>query len=392
MSTNKITSSDLKAINCRALFSEVYVQGETSKQALASLLHQSMPTVSQNLQKMTDADLIVNGGLFESTGGRKAQIIQFNQRARAAVGMELLKDQVRIVAVDLYGSVLQEVCYPCLLTFDQQCMSQLGDSVNRFIESLPVPTKDILGVKIALQGLISPNGTAVTYSKIYPCGDLVIEMFQRYIHCPCSLIHDTEASAFAELWFYPELQDAVILMLNRYFGGALTLNRKVYQGREFFSGTLEHICMDPNGPECYCGRRGCLETFCSAYALERQAGRTLPRFFRDLRAGDPQCQEVWHQYLSYLARAIDSIRMLIDCDFIFGGYLQPYFTQQDLRLLEQMVQERCAFHSETFHIHQGRCGPQAPAVGAALLLIEQFLSQSGFDPDRCRQRFARKAE
>ena len=248
MSTSKITSSDLKAINCRALFSEVYVQGETSKQALASLLHQSMPTVSQNLQKMTDADLIVNGGLFESTGGRKAQIIQFNQRARAAVGMELLKDQVRIVAVDLYGSVLQEVCYPCLLTFDQQCMSQLGDSVNRFIESLPVPTKDILGVKIALQGLISPNGTAVTYSKIYPCGDLVIEMFQRYIHCPCSLIHDTEASAFAELWFYPELQDAVILMLNRYFGGALTLNRKVYQGREFFSGTLEHICMDPNGP------------------------------------------------------------------------------------------------------------------------------------------------
>lgn len=227
---------------------------------------------------MTDADLIVNGGLFESTGGRKAQIIQFNQRARAAVGMELLKDQVRIVAVDLYGSVLQEVCYPCLLTFDQQCMSQLGDSVNRFIESLPVPTKDILGVKIALQGLISPNGTAVTYSKIYPCGDLVIEMFQRYIHCPCSLIHDTEASAFAELWFYPELQDAVILMLNRYFGGALTLNRKVYQGREFFSGTLEHICMDPNGPECYCGRRGCLETFSSAYALERQAGRALPRF------------------------------------------------------------------------------------------------------------------
>ena len=84
--------------------------------------------------------------------------------------------------------------------------------------------------------------------------------------------------------------------------------------------------------------------------------------------------------------------MLIDCDFIFGGYLQPYFTQQDLRLLEQMVQERCAFHSETFHIRQGRCGPQAPAVGAALLLIEQFLSQSGFDPDRCRQRFARKAE
>lgn len=392
MSTNKITSSDLKAINCRALFSEVYVQGETSKQAIASLLRQSMPTVSQNLQKMADANLIVDGGLFESTGGRKAQIIRFNQQARVAVGMELLKDQVRIVAVNLYGTILQEVCYPCLLTFDQQCMSQLGNSVNQFVESLSVPIEDILGVKIALQGLISPSGTAVTYSKIYPCGDLVIEMFQRYIRCPCSLIHDTEASAFAELWFYPELQDAVILMLNRYFGGALILNRKVYQGREFFSGTLEHICLDPNGPKCYCGRQGCLETFCSAYALERQAQQALPCFFQDLRAGDPSCQAIWQQYLSYLAQAIDSIRMLIDCDFIFGGYLQTYFTQQDLHLLEQMVQKRCAFHSENFHIRQGRCGPQAPAVGAALLLIEQFLAQGGFDPDHCRQRFAKRHE
>ncbi len=49
------------------------------------------------------------------------------------------------------------------------------------------------------------------------------------------------------------------------------------------SGTLEHMCIHPDGPLCYCGSRGCLETYCSANALEQAAGMPAKEFFPLLR-------------------------------------------------------------------------------------------------------------
>lgn len=45
------------------------------------------------------------------------------------------------------------------------------------------------------------------------------------------------------------------------------------------SGTLEHMCINPDGPLCYCGNRGCLETYCSVDSLEQAAGMTIKEFF-----------------------------------------------------------------------------------------------------------------
>ena len=341
---------------------------------------------------MEEANLIVEAGHFESTGGRKAQILRINRLAKVAVGVELLKDQVRILAVDLYGSIIGEKTYSCIVNFDESCMVTLGNSITGVIADLNIPPENVLGVKIALQGLLSSDGTVLTYSKIYPCNGLSAADFQKYIPYPCSLIHDTETAAFAELCFYPDIRDAVILFLNTYFGGALIINRGVYQGQELSSGTIEHMCIDPNGARCYCGKKGCIDTVCSVRVLEEQAGEDLCSFFTHLRKGDPGRQVIWERYLKQLAHGISNIRMIIDCDFVIGGHLLSHLTSEDARLLEKMVQERCAFPSSKFRIRLARCGTRAPALGAALLLVERFLADCGFDLEYIRKRMTSKED
>ncbi len=381
MNSNITTSVDLRLTNRSNIFSAVYRLRSTSKQSLTQELKLSMPTITHGLKEMEALNLIHYGGLFDSTGGRKAQIICFSPNARIAVGIELLNEHARIVAIDLYGNILQESIYDHTLASDHAYFKNFCIYVNNFIENLPYPHDQILGIMIAVQGLVSPEGTHLTYNKIYPSCDFDLSTFQQYISLPCLLVHDSEASAFAEMWTHPNLRNMVYLALNRNFGGVLMLERKIHQGKELVSSVIEHMCLSPDGPLCYCGRRGCVETFCSANALQKQAGCSLEDFFGKIRRREPAALEIWHTFLKNLALTINNIRMLIDCDFILGGYLQPYLTQEDLVLLSGYVREGCAFSTQQFKPYKSNCGPKAASLGAALFLVSRFLQDTGFNMD-----------
>ena len=86
-----------------------------------------------------------------------------------------------------------------------------------------------------------------------------LDDFSRYLPYPCYLEHDSKSAAFLELWNHPELDSAVIILLNRNLGGGIITNHQIHQGISMHSGTLEHMCINPDGPLCYCGSRGCLE-------------------------------------------------------------------------------------------------------------------------------------
>ena len=75
----------------------------------------------------------------------------------------------------------------------------------------------------------------------------------------------------------------------------------------------------PNGKKCYCGKRGCLDSYCSARTLKRGGEETLEQFFDDLKKGVPENKRIWDTYLEYLALAVANLRMAYDCDIILGG-------------------------------------------------------------------------
>lgn len=68
--------------------------------------------------------------------------------------------------------------------------------------------------------------------------------FSRHLPYPCHLEHDSKSAAFLELWNHPELDSAVVLLLNRNLGGAIITNHQIHQGRSMHSGTIEHICVN----------------------------------------------------------------------------------------------------------------------------------------------------
>ena len=140
------------------------------------------------------------------------------------------------------------------------------------------------------------------------------------------------------------------------------------------SGTLEHMCIDPDGPLCYCGNHGCLETYCSANSLELASGMAIKEFFPLLREKkSSQLIQIWKDYLNHLAFAMKNLNLVIDAPIIISGYLAPYFTDEDIEYITEHINSATPFTLDKTHILVGTNGQYTPAIGAALYYVEQFI-------------------
>ena len=374
MSEKGLTTISLKKINKSKVYQYIYRKKTTFKMQIVQELQMGLSTVSQNLNLLEQEGLIEKNGYFESTGGRKANAIQIVSDFRISIGIGILKNMFHITAVDLYGNAFYTDTIPLPYSNTPDYYKQVTDRVKEFIASNQYDDERILGVSIATQGITSPDHTTVLYGNIMNNAGMKLDNFSRHLPYPCNLEHDSKSAAFLELWNHPELNSAVVFLLNRNLGGAIITNHQIHQGSSMHSGTLEHMCINPDGPLCYCGSRGCLETYCSANSLEQAAGMTIKEFFLLLREKkSPQLTQIWEDYLSHLAFAMKNLNLIIDAPIIISGYLAPYFTEEDIKYLAEHINAATPFPLEKQHILVGTNGQYTPAIGAALFYVDQFI-------------------
>ena len=374
MSEKGLTNISVKKINRSKVYQYIYRKKITSKLQIVQDLQMGLSTVSQNLNLLEQDGLIEKNGYFESTGGRKANAIQIVSDFRISIGIGILKNMFHITAVDLYGNALYTNTIPFPYSNTPDYYKQVTDKIKEFIATNQYDEEKILGVSIATQGITSPDHSTVLYGNIMNNTGMILDDFSRYLPYPCYLEHDSKSAAFLELWKHPELDSAVVFLLNRNLGGAIITNHQIHQGSSMHSGTIEHICINPDGPLCYCGNRGCLETYCSANALEQAAGMNIKDFFSLLREKkSPQLTQIWKDYLHHLAFAMKNINLIIDAPIIISGYLAPYFLEDDIAYLTKHINVSSPFALNKEHIFVGTNGQYTPAIGAALFYVNQFI-------------------
>ena len=374
MSEKGLTTIALKKINRSKIYQYIYRSKLTSKLQIVQDLQMGLSTVSQNLNLLENEGLIEKNGYFDSTGGRKANAIQIVSDFRISIGVGILKNIFHITAIDLYGNTVYTDTIPLTYSNTAAYYQQITDKVKDFIDKNQYPENKILGVSIATQGITSPDNTTVIYGNIMNNTGMRLKDFSRHLPYPCHLEHDSKSAAFLELWNHPELDSAVVLLLNRNLGGAIITNHQIHQGCSMHSGTIEHICVNPDGPLCYCGNRGCLETYCSANSLEQASGMTIKEFFPLLREKkSPQLIQIWEDYLKHLAFAMKNLNLVIDAPIIISGYLAPYFTEDDTDYLLRQINSMTPFELKEEQILVGTHGQYTPAIGAALFYVEEFI-------------------
>ncbi|MDO5702480.1 MAG: ROK family transcriptional regulator, partial [Lachnospiraceae bacterium] len=368
-----ITPGQISQTNLELIYSYIYRNGPVSQQDISYDLRLSRPTVTSKLGDLESAGMIRKEGQIESDlVGRKAYAYTIVPDYRIAIGVELLKRECKIVTVDLNGHYSARKVLPVVFEITEEYHKTVCGFINSYIEDLHFANEKILGIGITVQGLVNTDGTEVTYGKIMNCTGLSIDGFRKYLPYPCRFLHDAAAAAGSELWASPEIPDFVYLNISIHLGAAMICNRKILSGQHGYSATIEHIQIDPNGPPCYCGKRGCTETFCSMSALLMD--EEADTFFALMRKGDADRTARWKKYLHYIAIAINNAHLLYDTVFILGGYLAPYFTDEDIENIYNEIEQKSPFPEFRDFIMLSKMPKHSITIGAALPYISEFLS------------------
>lgn len=368
----KISMNDIRKKNFSDVYRLIYRERRISKSKIASSLEMSLPTVTQHLSTLEAEGLIEKQGQLTSGIGRKAAAYIPVASARAAVGVEVLPRQVTAVVIDLYGSVTAKKERPLAFSQEDAFFEDLVGSIREALDEAGVPDEAVLGVGIGMQGLVTENGREMLYGKILDCTGLTVEPLEARLPYPVRFIHDAECAAELELWRHPGSADAVYLSLGEHLGGAIISGGKIQRGRTGRTGTFEHMTLVEGGQQCYCGKLGCVECYCSADALLRD-GETLTDFFSSLRKGDAKHRARWTEYLSWLGMALNNIHMVVDSAIVLGGHIAPYLTQDDLDRLFAVIQARTAFPESENFLCLGVQENDIIATGAAIPFVRAFL-------------------
>lgn len=363
--------------NAGTVFREIYESTALSRQEIVYNTSLSLPTVRQSLNELLEKGLIDTSNYYASTGGRKASAISIVPMSRVAIGVEILKEHVQISAADLFGNIVREERCALLYRNDEEYCRQFAELIKSFISQIDVCEENLLEILISVQGIVSQDGETLITGKLLQNSGLSVNSFRKYLNLNCKFINDTIASAFSELWAHPETRDAAYIDLNRNLSGTIIVNSRVFQGDSFKGvqncGMISHMRLIPGGIPCYCGHRGCIQGYCSIYSLESASGMSIEAFMELVHAKDEKSVALFDKYLSYLALGINNIRMIIDGEFIIGGYLDELMTDEDMLLLAEKVTAESPFENMTFEYRRSSHGSNAPARGAALLQINGFL-------------------
>lgn len=371
MTAGPASNMDVKRRNRSNTLRCILACDHISKMELSQRLSLSWPTVLQNVKELSELGLIQEAGSYESTGGRKAKAYAPVRDAKLALGLDITRNHVSVVLVDLSGQVVRSVRKTCPFSLDDGYAQGLGELAGQFVEEDKAHDR-LLGVGVSLPGIVAEEEGVLRHSHILGIQDVPTGFFSRYILYPCHFINDANAAGLAEVYGAPDAGDFVYLSLSNSVGGAILNGGALYTGNHLRAGEFGHNTLIPGGRRCYCGKEGCLDTYCSARVLADLAGGRLADFFDRLRAGDPQLGQIWKEYLQYLAVAVNNLHMSFDCDVIVGGYVGA-FLEEFGAPLRTLLEERNTFRRDASYLHFCRYKLEAAAVGAALVQVEEFI-------------------
>ena len=195
-----------------------------------------------------------------------------------AIGVDLGGTNLRIAAVDEHGTFLEKTSLDTQASRGRDfVITEMCEAIRATVNKIPSAT--LAGIGIGVPGIIdmatgmlreSPN---LPGWHNYPVRDDI----ERRLGAKVILENDANAAALGEKWLGAarDHDDMLMLTLGTGVGGGVVLGGRVWHGMRGMAGEPGHITIEPEGPPCPCGNRGCLEQYASATAVVRMAREAI---------------------------------------------------------------------------------------------------------------------
>ena len=397
--TNGVRAAAAEAPAPRPNLSEVlqliWRERQISRAEIARRKELSRSTVSIIVEDLLELGVVQEVGAGESRGGRRPIVLEFDDKAAVILGVDLGATHVAVTLTDLRGEVLAWEHQKHPVREDPPGSLELVNTLaERCLEFWGGNRRLLLGAGMAVPSPVDParpdflNDVVVPYWK----GVAVGQALRKRFRIPVLLDNDANLGALAERWWGAarDVDHFAYIKLATGVGAGFFVDGNVYRGASGIAGEVGHISIDPNGPPCGCGLRGCLVTAVGAQALLRRARALLDEYpgsalagrtfgitiLEDAAlAGDPLALQVVREAAENLGIAVAGLLNLLNPTLVVVGGGLARLGDVLLEPLREAVRTRTLATSVAVsRIVTSSLGARAIAVGAATLLLQRALA------------------
>lgn len=192
-------------------------------------------------------------------------------KTEVTLGIDIGGTNTAFGLVDIKGKCIKESSIP---TFAQNSAEDLFERLFKEVKMILEELSDqiiLKGVGIGAPNANYYRGTVENPPNLRWGFVNVIDLVKQYVDVPAAITNDANASAIGEMLFGAAkgIKDFIVITLGTGLGSGVVVDGKLVYGSDGFAGEIGHTVYDPNGRQCGCGRKGCLETYASATGIKK---------------------------------------------------------------------------------------------------------------------------
>jgi predicted NBD/HSP70 family sugar kinase len=373
---------------------------ELSRVELASMTGLTEAAVSMTVRRLIEEGLVMETGRTP-TGGKPRTLLRLDPAARLSVGVHLDEDATTYVLTGQTGGIISRLARPAPTGAGRDAvLAGLVADIAVLIDGSGVDRARCLGIGLVWPG---PRGAGMRPEDAPPHlrgsrGDDLDLRLAEATGLPVLVENDATAAAVGEYWVarVGPTRAFAALYMGSGIGAGIVIDGVALRGSQANAGEFGHLCVQVDGPACWCGSRGCLEALAGPQVVVQSAradpvaaaeagltgrgpGRTAAADFaavaRAARAGAPACRALLDDSARYVAAAAESVVNLLDIDllvltgpgfaaasFVYGPAITSRIAAADARTWHRSVTVTVSLAAAT-----------ASATGAAALMLQSSM-------------------
>ncbi|WP_405640567.1 ROK family protein [Streptomyces sp. NBC_00019] len=255
------------------VFTTVLSQGPLARLEVARRVGLSAAAVTKAVRPLIEAGYLVEGADDEARPalGRPANLVRVDGGRALFIGVKVTGDEIIGVLTDLCCRIRVARHVPLPDRAAKAVLASVAGLVQDLLtEADGVP---VLGLGVAVSGDVDRTEGTVRYSPFLDWRDVPLaELAALTTGLPVTVDNDVRALTVAEQWFGAGagLSDFAVVTVGAGIGCGLVVHGRVVAGAHGVAGEIGHVTVDPNGPLCHCGNRGCVEAIAGEAAIVRR--------------------------------------------------------------------------------------------------------------------------
>jgi predicted NBD/HSP70 family sugar kinase len=364
--------------NLALVLREVAAAEPVSRARLATRVGLTRGTVSSLVDELLAAGFVTELSPARGTTGRPASPLQLNRSGPAGLGVEIGVEAVAACVVDLTGVVRAHRTLPSTHR-DEPPAAALGPLARIAAEVVAEAGLRVAGVAAALPGVVGPDGLLERAPNLphWHDVDVVAEVGAALAPVvgtvPVTAGNEADLAALAEREVGSAGPDFVYVSGGIGVGAGIVLGGRPFYGAGGRAGELGHVVVDPGGPACSCGGRGCLEQAAGLEPVLRAAGvGDLDALAAAVEAGDARARVAVAAAGHALGVALAGALNLLDVPAVVLGGAYPRLGRTLAAAVQQEVARRVVWRSPVA-VRTSTLGGDAASWGAAVSVVRALV-------------------